>query len=83
MSGLHDALVALFGGEPEQIHVSHLDHLCCALTPDRVEKLLRAGGGPWAAILDRVGEKRAQIKAAKDPGLDLRLTRQEKAAGAT
>jgi hypothetical protein len=69
---LDAALQGIFGGPADSIHVSHLDHLCSTLTPHRVEALLRAVGGPWAAILDRIADKRAAAAVAKDPGEDVR-----------
>jgi hypothetical protein len=70
---LDATLASLFGGAPEDIHVSHLDHLACTLTPAHVEQLLRCGGPRWTAILDRIAERRAHLAAAKDPGADVRL----------
>lgn len=80
-AALDDALQAIFGAPADQIHVSHLDHLCGTLTPPLVEKLLRAAGGPWAELLDRVGEKRAAAAVAKSAGPDVRnMTDEERAA---
>jgi hypothetical protein len=69
---LEAALQLIFGGRAADIHVSHLDHLCGTLTPPQVELLLRAVGGPWSELLDRVGEKRAATAGTKDPGPDVR-----------
>ena len=66
IADLDEALVAIFGAPADQIEVPHIDHLCCTLTPMRVEKLLRAVGGPWAAILDRIAERRAEAGTWKD-----------------
>lgn len=70
MAELDDALVAIFGAPADQIQVPHIDHLCCTLTPMRVEKLLRAVGGPWEAILDRIAERRADAGTWKDRKAD-------------
>lgn len=72
--GIHDALVAIFGGEPEVIQVSHLDHLCACLTSDKVETLLRGVGGAWEAVLTRIEARRADLARAKNPGVDGRLS---------
>lgn len=78
VDGLDAALQAIFGAPAEDIHVSHLDHLCGTLTPALVEQLLTAVGGPWAAILERITERRAHAAVAKDPGPDPRLKPEKK-----
>lgn len=64
------AMVAIFGAPADQIEVAHIDHLCPTLTPPHVERLLRAVGGPWAAILDRIAERRADAGTWKDRKAD-------------
>lgn len=66
------ALWSIFGGSPEAIEVPHIDHLCMTLTPHHVELLLRAGGPRWVALLNSIAAKRAELKAAKNPGIDTR-----------
>lgn len=69
---MNAALVALFGAEARDIHVPSLDHLCTTFTAARVEKLLRAVGGPWQELLDRTAARKATI-GTSDPGLDPRF----------
>lgn len=57
---LHSALVAIFGGEPDDIRVPFIDSLCCTLTPDKVRSLLNAVGGEWAGVLTQIDERQAE-----------------------
>ncbi len=62
---LDAAMVGLFGAPAAEISVPHIDHLCLTMTPQHVEQLLRAVGGPWEELLVRVALKRAQAAVAR------------------
>jgi hypothetical protein len=69
---LEAALQSMFGGRAEDIVVTHIDQITPTLCAHHVEQLLRAVGGPWAKLLERIALIRASAAMAKDPGEDPR-----------
>lgn len=78
---LEGALQSIFGGPADQIEVGHIDQICPTLSAHHVNQLLRAVGGSWVKLLDRIEDKRSAASKAKSPGIDIRnLTDAERAA---
>lgn len=71
-------LADLFGGHPDQLQVSSLDHLSVVIPAAKAKALFAALGGPWQAVLDRIEEKTADKAKAKDAGEDPRLKDEKK-----
>jgi hypothetical protein len=69
---LEAALQSIFGGRAEDIIVTHIDQITPTLCSHHVEQLLRAVGGPWSALLERIAVHRASVALAKNPGEDPR-----------
>lgn len=76
---LEAALESIFGGPAEDIVVKHIDQICPTLMAHQVELLLRAAGGTWAQLLERIALHRASAALAKNPGEDPRLKPEKKA----
>jgi hypothetical protein len=75
---LEAALQSIFGGRAEDIVVSHIDQITPTLMAHQVELLLRAAGGAWVKLLERIALCRASAALAKNPGEDPRLKPEKK-----
>jgi hypothetical protein len=69
---LERAMQSIFGGPATDIQVSHIDQITPTLMAHQVELLLRAAGGEWVVLLQRIALHRASAALAKDPGEDPR-----------
>jgi hypothetical protein len=70
----HQALVNIFGAEPEQIVMTSRDHLCITAN---FRELCLAVGGTWSKLVEDLDAQLLERKTWKDPGEDVR-NREEK-----
>lgn len=62
---VHQALVQIFGAEPEKVIVTNPDHF--SITCDLRQLCIAVGGG-WAKLVSDLEARMAEMKTKRDPG---------------